>query len=454
MEFLLANHPLDCPICDQGGECDLQDQSVRYGSDRSRFNEPIGKRAVENKNLGPLVKTVMTRCIQCTRCVRFANDVAGAVELGTSGRGNDMQIGTYVEKTLSSELSGNIIDLCPVGALTSKPYAFTSRPWELKKTESVDVLDAVGSNIRIDSRGLEVMRVLPRVNDDVNEEWISDKTRFAYDGLKTQRLTVPMIRRGTLFEPATWEEALQAIAVAAKQVNPEEMVGIGGALADAESLVALKDFMNSMGSENLVVESVAPTLAPGSFDFRSNYVFNTSIPGIEEADALLLIGTNPRHEAAVLNARIRKAYLAGLDVGVIGETPTTSELNYDFEHLGTDPSTIESLAKGNSKSEFMKMLKSAKKPMVIVGSAVFERDDVSAVLASVAGLVQSLSTKTVDPSWKIYNVLQRVCVFLADIFSTSNTVRKNNRLQAPQRRWISDIPKSHLRKSLPNSYTS
>ncbi|TPX62157.1 hypothetical protein PhCBS80983_g00727 [Powellomyces hirtus] len=403
MEFLLANHPLDCPICDQGGECDLQDQSVRYGSDRSRFQEAVGKRAVEDKNLGPLVKTTMTRCIHCTRCVRFSNEVAGAVEMGTSGRGNDMQIGTYIEKTISSEMSGNIIDLCPVGALTSKPYSFTSRPWELRKTESIDVLDAVGSNIRVDSRGLEVMRVVPRLNDDINEEWISDKTRFAYDGLKRQRLTTPMIREGDNFVPASWPEALAKIGDALKNVKGEQMTAIAGQLADAESLVALKDLFNKKGSENLRTDTQnADKLPAGIADFRSNYVMNSTINGIEEADALLLVGTNPRHEAPIVNTRIRKAYLNNnLDVGLVGEAP---DLNYEFDHISADPTGLEALVSG--KHAFFETLKSAKRPMVIVGSAVLERADSSAILSSVASLVNKLK-KTAEPGYQIYNVLQR-----------------------------------------------
>ncbi|KND02588.1 NADH dehydrogenase (quinone), G subunit [Spizellomyces punctatus DAOM BR117] len=410
MEFLLANHPLDCPICDQGGECDLQDQSVRYGSDRSRFGEfAVGKRAVEDKNLGPLVKTCMTRCIHCTRCVRFANEVAGAVEMGTSGRGNDMQIGTYIEKTINSEMSGNIIDLCPVGALTSKPYEFTSRPWELRKTESIDVLDAVGSNIRVDSRGLEVMRVLPRLNDDVNEEWISDKTRFAYDGLKRQRLTTPMIRKGDDFVPATWPEALTKIADAMGAVKGDEMVAIAGQLADAESLVALKDLFNRKGSENLRLDGRnSDKLAYGVADIRSNYVMNSTINGVEEADALLLIGTNPRHEAPIVNTRIRKAYLNNnLEVGVVGAAP---DLNYEYAHVGSDPASLESLI--NGKHSFFEKLKSAKRPLVIVGSGVLERADSAAILGSVATLVGKLQ-KTAEPGHQIYNVLHRAASWTA-----------------------------------------
>ncbi|KAI9015171.1 G subunit of NADH dehydrogenase, partial [Gaertneriomyces semiglobifer] len=410
MEFLLANHPLDCPICDQGGECDLQDQSVRYGSDRSRFGEfQVGKRAVEDKNLGPLVKTEMTRCIHCTRCVRFSNEVAGATDMGTSGRGGDMQIGTYIEKTINSEMSGNIIDLCPVGALTSKPYEFKSRPWELRKTESIDVTDAVGSNIRVDSRGLEVMRVLPRMNDDINEEWISDKTRFAYDGLKRQRLTTPMIRKGDGFVQATWPEALAKISEAMKGVKPEEMVAVAGQLADAESLVALKDLFNRQGSENLRLDAQnTGAFTAGIADIRSNYVLNAGINGIEEADALLLVGTNPRHEAPIVNTRIRKAYLTNnLEVGLIGEAP---KLNYEFDHIGTDPAALNAIVSGTHP--FAKTLKSAKRPIIMVGSAVLERPDGAAILASVSKLVDQLK-KSAESGHQIYNLLQRAASWTA-----------------------------------------
>uniref|UniRef100_A0A8C7Y4E0 NADH-ubiquinone oxidoreductase 75 kDa subunit, mitochondrial n=1 Tax=Oryzias sinensis TaxID=183150 RepID=A0A8C7Y4E0_9TELE len=304
MEFLLANHPLDCPICDQGGECDLQDQSMQFGSDRSRFME--GKRAVEDKNIGPLIKTIMTRCIQCTRCVRFASEIAGVEDLGTTGRGNDLQIGTYVEKMFMSELSGNVIDICPVGALTSKPYAFTARPWETRKTESIDVLDAVGSNIVVSTRGGEVMRVMPRLHEDINEEWISDKTRFAYDGLKRQRLTQPMVKDAAgQLTPTSWEDALTRVAGALQSVQGNEVAGIAGGLVDAEALVALKDLLNRLDSENLCTEELFPMAGAGT-DLRSNYLLNSRIAGIEESDLLLLVGTNPRYEAPLFNARIRK----------------------------------------------------------------------------------------------------------------------------------------------------
>ncbi|KXS20331.1 NADH-quinone oxidoreductase [Gonapodya prolifera JEL478] len=404
MEFLLINHPLDCPVCDQGGECDLQDQSMRYGSDRTRYYEIPGKRATEDKDFGPLVKTSMNRCIHCTRCVRFANEVAGAAELGTSGRGNDMQIGTYIGKVLSTEMSGNLVDLCPVGALTSKPYAFTARPWELKKTESVDVLDAIGSNIRIDSRGLEVMRIMPRLNEDINEEWLSDRSRFAYDGLKRQRLTVPMIRQGNTFVPATWEEALGKIANAITPLQGNEIAGIAGALVDAESLIALKDLLNKKGSNNTRLDGGNPLKFKGAaVDLRTPYLTNSTIAGIDEADALLIVGSNPRHEAAILNTRIRKAWLHNnLDIALIGEAP---ELNYEYDHLGDTVKALEAVL--SESHPFHKKLAGAKKPLILVGSAVAEREDAAALLATVAQLVNKLKGKLVTESWNGFSFLQR-----------------------------------------------
>lgn len=406
MEFLLANHPLDCPICDQGGECDLQDQSMRYGSDRSRFHEITGKRAVEDKNLGPLVKTSMNRCIQCTRCVRFANEVAGVEDLGTTGRGNDMQIGMYVEKTMNSELSGNVVDLCPVGALTSKPYAFHARPWELKNTESIDVTDAVGSNIRVDSRGVRVMRVQPRTNDDVNEEWISDKTRYAYDGLTFQRLTAPLIKQGDRFVAATWEEALSAIAdgLAKTGAQGDEIQAIAGHLADTESLVALKDLINCLGSDNLATDQLGGTAPPvHGVDVRSNYLFNPTIPGIEQADAILLVGTNPRHEAAVLNSRIRKSWLhTTLEVGFIGERVDTA---YGYDYLGQDIKAVQEFVAG--KGEFAAKFKAAKKPLIIIGSAISEHPDGASVYNQLASYVQTHKNKLLTPEWNGFSVLQR-----------------------------------------------
>ncbi|KAB7504040.1 NADH-ubiquinone oxidoreductase subunit, mitochondrial, partial [Armadillidium nasatum] len=336
MEFLLINHPLDCPICDQGGECDLQDQSMAFGSDRSRFLDE--KRAVEDKNIGPLVKTIMTRCIHCTRCVRFATEVAGVEDLGTTGRGNDMQIGTYVEKMLASELSGNVIDLCPVGALTSKPYAFTARPWEIRRTDSVDVMDAVGSNIVVNHRTGEVLRILPKTNEEINEEWIDDKARFSYDGLKRQRLMHPMVKdsQGNL-KPCEWEDALLVAARALHEFRGSIGAVVGG-LSDAESLTVLKDLVNNLGGEALCTEEIFPDSGTGT-DLRSGYLLNTSIVGIEEADLLVFIGTNPRYEAPILNARVRKAWTNNeLDVALIGPNV---DLTYSYEHLGNSVETIK-----------------------------------------------------------------------------------------------------------------
>src|SRR5271166_1024535 len=301
MEFLLINHPLDCPICDQGGECDLQDQAMAYGFDRSRFEE--NKRAVRDKNFGPLVDTHMTRCIHCTRCIRFLTEIAGVQELGATGRGEDMEIGTYIEQALGSELSGNIIDLCPVGALTSKPYAFVARPWELRKTESVDVLDAVGSNIRIDTRSGQVLRVLPRLNEDVNEEWISDKTRFAVDGLARRRLDRPYARRDGKLVEASWREAFDAIAKRLGTVEGGRIAALAGDLVDVEAMLALKELMAALGSPHLDCRQDGAKLDPSC---RAGYLFNTTIAGIEQADLCVLVGTDPRLEAAILNARLRK----------------------------------------------------------------------------------------------------------------------------------------------------
>ena len=406
MEFLLMNHPLDCPICDWGGECDLQDQSMRYGSDRSRFHEMGGKRAVEDKYLGPLVKTVMTRCIQCTRCVRYANEVAGIDYFGTTGRGNQLQIGTYIERMMDSEMSGNIIDLCPVGALTARPYAFHARPWELRKVESIDVLDAVGSNIRVDARDLQVMRVLPRTNDDVNEEWINDKTRFACDGLKYQRLTMPLIRQGDRFVSASWPEALKAVAegLRATGAQGDEIQGVVGALADAESTVALKDLVHRLGSENITTDEPLGDQPPVTgVDVRWNYAFNTSIAGLDEADYVILIGTNPRHEATIINTRLRKNYLHRLtDFALIGEPV---DLTYDYEHLGSDAQAVADLAAGRGPGA--ERLAKASKPLVIVGSGVADHPDGAAILKNVAKLAQMHKDKFLTPEWNGFNFMHR-----------------------------------------------
>lgn len=395
MEFLLMNHPLDCPICDQGGECDLQDQSMAFGSDRGRFTDM--KRSVVDKNLGPLVKTVMTRCIQCTRCVRFATEVAGVQDLGMLGRGSGEEIGTYVEKLMTSELSGNVIDICPVGALTSKPFAFKARNWELKGTETIDVTDAVGSNIRIDSRGPEVMRILPRLNEDINEEWISDKTRFCYDGLKRQRLNDPMIRGADgRFKPVSWRDALAVVAEVAHQVKPKEIVGIAGQLSDAESMMALKDFLNKMGSNNVLCEGNG---SHPCADLRSGYLLNSNIAGLEKADVFLLVGTQPRVEAPMVNARIRKTVQAThAKVGYIG--PAT-DFNYDHQHLGTGPQTLLEIAEG--RHPFCSAILNAKNPAIVVGAGLFERGDKDAIFAAVETIAKL--GRVIRPDWNGLNVL-------------------------------------------------
>ena len=394
MEFLLINHPLDCPICDQGGECDLQDQAMGYGMDHSRYTE--NKRAVPDKNLGPLVKTSMNRCIHCTRCIRFITEVAGVPDLGATARGEHMEVGTYVEKALGSELSGNIIDLCPVGALTSKPYAFIARPWELQKVDSVDVLDAVGTNIRIDARGTEVLRILPRINEDVNEEWIGDKSRFALDGLKRRRLDRPWVRENGKLRAATWNEAFAAIAQRLKSTAGERIGAIAGDLCDAESILALKDLLASLGSTNVDCRLDDAKLDASRRDF---YCFNTSIAGIDEADAILIVGANPRREAPILNARIRKAWLANeIPIGLIG---ADTDLTYTVMHLGASPSVLTDLHSGSNT--FANVLANAKKPMIIVGQGALARPDGSAILAAAWRLAAHVGALSQD--WHGFNVL-------------------------------------------------
>jgi NADH-quinone oxidoreductase subunit G len=372
MEFLLINHPLDCPICDQGGECDLQDQAMFYGFDRGRFSE--SKRAVEDKNLGPLIKTIMTRCIHCTRCIRFAEEVAGVPELGATGRGESMEVGTYVEHALTSELSGNMIDLCPVGALTSKPYAFVARPWELAKTESIDVMDAVGSNIRIDTRGNEVLRILPRLNEDVNEEWISDKTRFANDGLRVQRLDRPYIRENGKLRPASWNEAFAAIARRLATVPGDRIAAIAGDLIDCEAMVLLKELMLALGSPHLDCRQDGAKLPATP---RVAYLFNTTIAGIEQADACLLIGTNPRWEAPIINARLRKRWRMGeFRLALIG---AAVDLTYRYEGLGNDPRLVAAIAAGSHP--WRAALEAAARPMLVIGHGALTRPDGNALLA-------------------------------------------------------------------------
>jgi len=394
MEFLLINHPLDCPICDQGGECDLQDQAMGYGVDTSRFAE--NKRAVEDKYLGALVKTSMNRCIQCTRCVRFAAEVCGVPEMGATGRGEDMEITTYLETALTSELQGNLVDICPVGALTSKPYAFAARPWELGKTQSIDVMDGVGSAIRVDTRGREVMRILPRVNDAVNEEWISDKTRHIVDGLRTQRLDRPYIRQNGQLRPASWQEAFEAIAARIARTDGKRIGAIAGDIAAVEEMFALKELLTKCGSINLAVQG-GDAFDPGAG--RATYLFNPTIAGIEQADALLILGSNPRREAAVLNARIRKRWRSGqLKIGVIGPK---ADLTYGYDYLGAGTDTLGDVAAG--KHSFADTLKNAKHPIILVGSGAAARHDGRAVLASAAKLAVDLGA--LKEGWSGFAVL-------------------------------------------------
>ena len=372
MEFLLINHPLDCPICDQGGECDLQDQAMAFGFGGSRFVE--NKRAVEEKYIGPLIKTFMNRCIHCTRCVRFMTEIAGVEELGAIGRGEDMEITTYLEHGILTEMSANVNDLCPVGALTHRPWSYMARSWEFEKTESFDVMDAVGSAIRVDTRGREVMRILPRNNDDVNEEWISDKTRHVCDGLRTQRLDRPYVREDGKLRPASWAEALAAAAAKLKEAKPERIGAIVGDLAGAEEMFALKELMTSLDVKNIDCRQDGAKLAPSLG--RASYLFNTTIAGIEQADALLLIGTNPRLEATVLNARILKRWrTGGLKVGVIGEKAL---LTYPYDYLGSGAKTLGKVAEG--PHAFAKVLKDAERPMVIIGAGAYARPDGAALL--------------------------------------------------------------------------
>jgi NADH-quinone oxidoreductase subunit G len=393
MEFLLINHPLDCPICDQGGECDLQDQAMAYGIDASRYRE--NKRAVEDKYVGVLVKTIMNRCIHCTRCVRFMTEVAGVPELGAIGRGEDMEITTYLEAAMTSELQGNVVDLCPVGALTSKPYAFAARPWELNKTESIDVMDAVGSAIRIDTRGREVMRILPRVNDDVNEEWISDKTRHVVDGLRTQRLDQPYIRENGRLYPASWREAFDAIAAKVVSARPQRIGAMVGDLAAVEEIYALKDLLTRLDVTNLDCRQDGAALDPNWG--RATYLFNAGIAGIEKADALLLVGSNPRREAAVLNARIRKRWRMGnFPIGVIGEN---ADLTYSYDHLGTGPQTLADIAAG--RHDFSGVLMKAEHPTIIVGMGALARRDGAAI----ASLAAQVASGAGSDGWNGYCVL-------------------------------------------------
>lgn len=394
MEMLLINHPLDCPICDQGGECDLQDQAMFYGSGSSRYTEH--KRAVEDKYMGPLVKTQMTRCIHCTRCVRFAEDIAGVPEVGALYRGEHMQITTYLEQSMTSELSANVIDLCPVGALTSKPYAFVARPWELKKTETIDVMDAVGSNIRVDSRGEAILRVMPRLNEEINEEWIADKTRYAIDGLKNQRLDVPYVRRNGKLQAATWDEALDAIASKMNGLAGNRMAALAGNLADVESMMALKDLMAELGSPNIDCRQDGAKLDATD---RASYLFNSTIAGIEDADVILLVGVNPRHEAPLINARLRKNYVRnGTQVYNIGQP---IDLTFPVKEVCNDPRMLNAIAAG--EHELAQILSKAEKPAIIIGTAAVARADGEAIMAACKAIADNCGV--VKDGWNGFNFL-------------------------------------------------
>ena len=395
MEFLLVNHPLDCPVCDQGGECDLQDQSMFYGIDKSRFKE--NKRAVSEKNMGPLIKTQMTRCIHCTRCVRFATEVAGVTEIGAIGRGEDMQITTYLEQSMQSELSANVVDLCPVGALTSKPYVFEARPWELKKTESIDVMDAIGSNIRVDTYDWEVKRVLPITNEDINEEWISDKTRYACDGLLNQRLDTPFIKYNGKFEKASWQEVFRIIKSKFENSSKEKICGFVGDLTNMETSYIFKEFFER-------------TLNTGNYESRSdkrfvdisnreNYLFNTTINGIEESDLIFLIGTNPRYEATILNARIRKSYLNN-NTKIISLN-NLADLTYPYEFLDGQTKTINDIF--NDKHKISKLIKEAKKPTIIIGESLLKLDSSEYLFELIKNFLNK--NEKVKDGWNAFNIL-------------------------------------------------
>ncbi len=395
MEMLLLNHPLDCPVCDQGGECDLQDQAVAYGADRGRSCEK--RRLVSEKELGPLIKTVMTRCIHCTRCIRFLNEIAGTPELGGLFRGHHMEIDTGTGLPLTSELSGNLADVCPVGALTAKPYAFQARSWELKPTETIDVMDAVGCHIRVETRGDKVMRVLPRLCEDINEEWINDKTRFAFDGLALQRLDRPLLRKDGRLESVSWDEALAAIGARLRVTPPEKMAALAGDLVDAESLFALKSLMLSLGAFHLDCRQDG---AAYDVSARAGYIMNTGIAGIEEADAVLLVGVNPRIEATLVNARLRKrSRKGGLSVGLIGPAV---DLTYPYRHLGVSPMAVRDLMEG--KNPFAQILRDAQKPMLIVGAGALARPDGASVHALLREAAETLGM--IRPDWNGFNVLQ------------------------------------------------
>jgi len=395
MEFLLANHPLDCPVCDQGGECDLQDQSMYYGVDKSRYSE--NKRVVPDKNMGPLIKTQMTRCIHCTRCIRFATEIAGVPELGAIGRGEDMQITTYLEQSIQSELSGNVIDLCPVGALTSKPYVFEARPWELKKTESIDVMDAVGSNIRVDTYDWEVKRVLPIINEDINEEWISDKTRYACDGLLNQRLDSPYIKYNKKFEKASWDEVFKIIKSKVENTNKDKICGFVGDLINMESSFIFKEFFERTISTNKYESRSSESFVDNSM--RENYLFNSTINGIEEADIILLIGTNPRFEATMLNARIRKAFLN--NETKIVSLNDVGDLTYPYQILDGKTQTIKDIVE--NKNEISNKIIESKKPMIILGESFLNTKSANYLFNSLKEFLSTNNKFTDD--WNPLNIL-------------------------------------------------
>jgi len=395
MEFLLANHPLDCPVCDQGGECDLQDQSMFYGVDKSRYKE--NKRDVSEKNMGPLIKTQMTRCIHCTRCVRFATEVAGVTEIGAIGRGEDMEITTYLEQSMQSELSANVVDLCPVGALTSKPYVFEARPWELKKTESIDVMDAIGSNIRVDTYGWEVKRILPRINEDINEEWISDKTRYACDGLLNQRLDIPYIKYNGKFEKASWNEVFNIIKSKFKNTDKDKICGLTGDLVNMETLYLFKEFFNkTLGSYNVESRSDHTYLNPKK---RENYLFNSTINGIEEADFIFLIGSNPRYEATILNARIRKAYLQNKTK--IISLNDVGDLTYPYESLNGDIENIKKITEDNHIVS--SLIKEAEKPLIIFGQSSLKSKSAKYIIESIKSFLEK--NKKMSEGWNSLNTI-------------------------------------------------
>ena len=417
MEFLLANHPLDCPVCDQGGECDLQDQSMYYGVDKSRFVE--NKRQVKEKYMGPLIKTQMTRCIHCTRCVRFATEVAGVPEIGAIGRGENMEITTYLEKAMESELSANVIDLCPVGALTSKPYAFEARPWELKKTESVDVMDAVGSNIRVDTYNWEVKRILPRLNNDINEEWISDKTRYSCDGLLKQRLDVPYIKKNNKLQKSNWDEAVSILVEKIKTLNPDEIGGHIGDMVNLENALSFKKFFSVLKSNNLEFREKNFFIDPSE---KSNYIFNSSIKGIEQSDLILLIGTNPRHEATMLNARIRKVFAQKkVPIYSIGNP---GDLTYDYTIIGNKTDDIKKIL--SNESNFSKILSSSKKPVIIIGESALELKSGKYLIEGFKNFLKN--NNFINKDWNAFNFLPQNAstVGLIDLNILSKEENKRN----------------------------